>query len=266
MYNRQENQLLLWNTINKHPQIYKLPNDRRQSWFQQCIQNIRDQYPPHVLNSNLSREHLNELNQKSIIYMVNELKSIPSSQQDSYFPAIGSQRSDIRSHPSRPSGLASSDNTNVPASMYSVKKSDTTSFMQQQLFEKQKELEFMMQKPKPDAIEIPTENVDEPIKNMDELIQQHMKFRELDIAPFPTTQTIPSTPSSTPILNITSESVPISVTDIDQAPKKHVTFRDDLEKRVDALEKRVLSLQKLFENLNSETEISPINATEESET
>jgi hypothetical protein len=210
---------ILWNAICKHPLTQNFQSrQEQQQWFQNCLNDMQNRISQDCLygynRKGIQKEILNKLNQETILYMVNDLKS---------------------------------------KYMQQSKKSDLTQRIQQDFLEKQREFESLMQPNKPSVTNLPIEDKDEPIKNMDDLIKQQIQSRELDIAPQPSVslgiRSYDEIPGTKNIL-ISEEPTTISVSEIPSqlTIKKHVTFPDtdtDALNRITLLEKELQELKVL---------------------
>jgi|688.fasta_scaffold371003_2 hypothetical protein len=153
LYIHPENQTLLWNIIQKSTAFNNLGSNQR-SWFKNIIQMFYDR--PH--DPNITVQHLNRA---TITYMVDALKTNEP----------GSPKNEpIYSEP---------QNRAVAI---------TSAFDQ-----RQKQYETMLQKPNAPQIDFREKIEDEAISNMDELIEQHKKQRETELAEYnPLPGSVPS--------------------------------------------------------------------------
>lgn len=145
LYIHPENQTLLWNIIQKSSAFNNLgPNQR--SWFKNIIQMFYDR--PHDANVTVQ-----QLNRATITYMVDALKP-----------------NDPGSPKNEPMAYLELPNRAVAV---------TSAFDQ-----RQKQYETMLQKPAAPEIDFREKIEDEAISNMDELIEQHKKQRETELAQY----------------------------------------------------------------------------------
>lgn len=145
LYIHPENQTLLWNIIQKSTAFTNLgPNQR--SWFKNIIQMFYDR--PHEANVTVQ-----QLNRATITYMVDALKP----------KEPGSPKNE-------PMAYLEPSNRAVAV---------TSAFDQ-----RQKQYETMLQKPAAPQIDFREKIEDEAISNMDELIEQHKKQRETELAQY----------------------------------------------------------------------------------
>ena len=171
-----DNQTILWETIQQHPYVTILPPTQRASWFKDHIQSIYEHAPASWFAPPMTTEKLNHLNQQAMQYMVNDLKNMVGAQQQQPQPQQQIQRpSSIRDmnigssrpHNDRQSGGGSEGFKDKA--------------LYDQFLQKQQEMESMLQNKQVNPIDFKISEVDEPIANIDELIQQQLRDRELDI-------------------------------------------------------------------------------------
>ena len=166
LYIHPENQRVLWTAIQRHVRfVGSFPNEQQaQTWFRGIIKTVYDTLP---LQQRLTSMELNELDQKTINYMIHDLESRQkpvTATTPIFMPTIPS----IGNPPGSVSPRASGYQT----------KSDVTGGIQDRFAEKQRELESFQRMQTPTEIDFKMVEMDEPITNMDELIQQHMRDRE----------------------------------------------------------------------------------------
>jgi len=157
-----ENQKLLWNIINKHPNITeyflnKAP-ENKSYWFQSCIGYIYE----NIKHEKLSIEKLQHYNKETLIYMLSTIKK----------PPTNDSRNEIQFTSTKPL-------------QQNVSKSD---LLNKNFAIRQKEYEDMNEKKIPDTIDFRDKIDDEPISNMDEVLKAHLQMRENELkqyAPLP---------------------------------------------------------------------------------
>jgi len=170
-----ENQTLLWKTINRSPQ---LANNtiaiNREQWFS----NIIKQFYEKINTPSLSIAGLKALNQQTIAHMVGDLKRIesqystPSVSYDNQLSTTNSQTSNLNGPSiSSPYGISNGETPQTRMSMYA-----------DQFNARQQEYTNMVNPPTPPIANFTEKVEEEPITNMDELLQQQIKQREYDIA------------------------------------------------------------------------------------
>lgn len=153
LYIHPDNQTLLWNTINKSIDFinHHATFSEKEVWFQSIIKQF---YINNINNSN--NKSLFDLNRETIKFMVDQLKNQTNSNQTT------TQISDINDV-----------NTKI------IENPDNKKHQQQQSFiELQQEYEKMLSKNAPKSIDFTEKIEDEPITNMDELLEIYKKERE----------------------------------------------------------------------------------------
>lgn len=159
LYVNAENQKLLWNIINKHPIINEYflnkPIENKSYWFQSCIQYIY----VNIQSENLSMHTLQDYNKETLRFMLNNIK-------ESYKNEFTNQtKTDI-----------------IPPIKENIEnKLSKNELINQNFSIRQKEYENMLEKKIPDSIDFRDKMNDEPISNMDEILQTHLKMRENEL-------------------------------------------------------------------------------------
>lgn len=220
LYIKYENQGLLWNTIQKNEYFMQaFPTQAiRENWFRGIIAKF------HILNPSIvSQEGLKKNNQDTIKYMIVDLKQriktalIPPAPAAAPVPIVKPKVTfDDRS---------SEYSRNKPSH---TGNSFVTSFVTLK-----EDYESMFKKPEPPKDVTFTEKMeDQVIKNMDELIQEQIKLRELDLPNYPV---LPAKEVENIELNAIEIETPIEI-------KPNNT----LESRIETLEKIVAKLEALI--------------------
>ena len=207
LFIHEENQKLLWETINKSPliiqPIFQTQPDKKSEWFRGIVKQVYYSIPAFA-NRVLSRDELQQYNRSAISTMLTSLQisnrvHLPSG--GDYHVNLGSERLAVM----RGSGSGSpkntfTDNTNnhvgqsAAASLtpVSILKEPMTEFsrntlkkdeFQEQFSNRQKDYETMFQKPIPKEINFAEQMEEGVITNMEELIQQQKRQREMEISP-----------------------------------------------------------------------------------
>lgn len=182
-----DNQTILWETIQQHPYVTIVPPTQRASWFKQHIQSIYEQAPAAWFASPMTTEKLNHVNQQAMQYMINDLKMMvgagqqqpqPQQQQQQQNQGNRSKSSinsdfslDMRIGPSRPMN----DRQQGGGEQFKDKS------LYDQFLQKQQDIESMLQNKQVNPIDFKIAEIDEPITNIDELIQRQLRDRELDV-------------------------------------------------------------------------------------
>jgi hypothetical protein len=186
-----ENQTLLWKTINRSPQF---ANNTIAIHKEQWFSNIIKQFYENIKSPTLSMADLKALNQQTIAYMVSDLKRILS-YEDKTNPRSGVLAESQYS----PSAIDTSY-VNRPA-LNSETPQTRMSMYNDQFNARQQEYTNMTKPPAPPIANFTEKLEEEPITNMDELLQQQIKQREYDVAqarpPPPLTTLPPTLPNQT---------------------------------------------------------------------
>ena len=172
LYINHENQRILWESIQQHPSIDLIPQHDRNDWFKNIVKNVYETIPRPWFHRKITTEELNLLNQSTIRRMLGDLKP----------PAVslppGNNTERYGDHMSGQGAMMYNE-----ASMDVGIKSAHTPMIQQRYLEKQQELESMLRQPNPTTpVDFKMSTLDEPITNMEELLQKHAREREQDLA------------------------------------------------------------------------------------
>lgn len=169
IYIHSKNQELLWSTMMKVPQ-FKLQHAHHPNqivfWFRNVIGMFYDKY----WNVPLQVQDLQTINRETVSYMVQSLQKnmgLPNS----FEPAPLSVQSGATFHEV---GTLLENKTVTRNYMMEQKQAEFT----QQFSERQREYDQMLKGPAVQEVDFRMVEADQPIENMDELIQQHMKSRE----------------------------------------------------------------------------------------
>ena len=288
LYIKSENQELLWRTIHKTPLIDNyfrtLVPGSREVWFQEIVKSFHIKNP-----SIMNQDALARVNRDTIAYMVSILRTPMSSSQQ-----IPTQQQSQPHIQTNPIGQVQNTEYREPTTIYSRGSTTATrDEFAEKFTNRQKEYESMLQKPAIPEVKFSEKMEDGVIQNMDELIKQQLKQRELDIAnysPLPPVGVGPpinmaTLSSSSSILNLGSrklsigedikdshiESIPLGASPPDPSQPlsngKRVTFElsDPLTDRFRELESRVRELEAILLQSSQqkvEKEIEEKNITE----
>ena len=180
-YIEEQNQELLWNVFNRFPNINSVHRNISQNIFQETLGEIYDTIPKNVVQ--MSKYELQNLNKKTISIFWDKL-----SKQSQNTPSLW-------------------NNTQMNTNSYYETPLEKTN---RDFENKQQQYEAMNAKPKlPNPSDIFQEPIgdgeDQAIQNMDELIAQYQKQRDLDV---PIVQTTEGSESETsPIYSSSIESI-----------------------------------------------------------
>jgi hypothetical protein len=245
LFVHNENQRMLWETLNKLPLFHEVFSQNSMStlrfqdpqiWFKNIIQLFYDnnRFRP------LSSADLKELNREVMKYAIENLKSSYNQ------PASGVAHSD-----------PGSKQQQYPQSQYYVESKQEN--YNRQFTDLQQVYERMGAKPEPPKAEFAEGLKDDAISNMDELLRKHMEEREQELpkfAPLPTMQALQTLPKaqSSNSLKITEEKITIRVDEVVHDDKKKVSWSQDIkvEENIEKQEARVLELENQIQMLQNE--------------
>ena len=242
-----QNQTLLWNIICNIPNFNKLGDGSisyKQEWFKMIIEKIYTENPGNVYDAG----SLAILNKKTVVYA----KQILSN--------------DVAT-PSQPS-MSSASYTNE------AERERKLNTFNQSFQDRQNEYNRFLEKPKPPTeINFSEKLDDQPISNMEELVERHKREREKELNIQPLIQSSPS-PSSNRI-KITDEPatmpikeiVPLSVSD--SISSKKVSWASNTDKDYDSiaslkikynmLEQKYMDLSKQINELREQMKSNSTN-------
>ena len=254
-----ENQNLLWKTIHKTPLLdevfRKFSPDAKSKWFKQTVEAF------HIRNSAITnQESLARINRDTIAYMVKELQLMSHTKPVPSAPATA---------PASLAADSSQETRNVhfsqdiltPHAVRSASQAKGEAF-QTMYMTKQREFEALNQRPIVEQIDFTEVKEDGVIENMEELIQQQLRQRELDVLKYappspvgpvnyqPEPQSRPMKLSigsalDNPIQSIVLESEPVS--ELEQEPKAlETSFMELISKqaeKIKELEDRIKRLE-----------------------
>jgi hypothetical protein len=174
LYIHEGNQRILWYTIKNLPMFARnIADEEKTLWFKKIIGHMYEKNK----HRKLTNIQLQELNKDTISYMIRELQKIQHnrSQIESY-----SNRSFATNLQSSGLNSFSKPNPFIEPSASHRMESKSESYSKQFL-ERQKEYEDMNRKIEPPRPVFQEQVEDGAIENMEELVKQHLKQRELDI-------------------------------------------------------------------------------------
>ena len=168
-----DNQTILWETIQKHPHISVIPVHERTHWFKNHIRTMYEKIPTTWFQSPLSTENLNELNQTTLRQMMQDL-----------------QKTFLHNHTNVPipDQLYEAEQRKGTINMLGIPPTIVPQIRKEQVIdthqlfqEKKQEMESLLHLQPPKNVEFKITEIDEPITNMEELVQRQLRQRELDI-------------------------------------------------------------------------------------
>jgi hypothetical protein len=186
-----ENQNLLWKTIHKTSLLDEVFRNyspgAKSKWFKQNIEAF------HIRNPTITnQESLARINRDTIAYMVKELQLMPYTKP-------------ITSAPAAPSAELTQDTRNVhfskdiltPHAVRSASQAKGEAF-QAMYMTKQREFEALNRRPIVEQIDFTEVKEDGVIENMEELIQQQLRQRELDVLKYAPPSPVETNPVPNP--------------------------------------------------------------------
>jgi hypothetical protein len=174
----QENQKLIWDTMNKVPQFHSLDisvSGGKEAWFKDFIHDTYDR----LRNKQLNVQELRQLNKETISAMITRLK-----QNDQSLAIITNEY------------ISNTSRTTTPITdplyeshLYEDKTSTRNYMLEQkqdllnvEFANRQHEFESLMKKDKVKDIDFREQTGDDkPIENMEALLKQHIRDREYDV-------------------------------------------------------------------------------------
>jgi hypothetical protein len=204
--------------MNKVPQFQdftKHDPTEQQKWFQNIIQQFYENNKFKLL----SVQEVQQLNRDTLSYMIRELKNMKFNTISPIFSNIGSTQYDRFDEPT-----VFSDRPYLPSN--SEKKSVTRDYLLQkkqeeinrQFSDRQKEYSFMLKKGPDTEIDfrLPMDN-DEPIDNIEELIKNQARQRNIEYPVQPTTIVKSVEPNNEPFLPFSESQASVPTTS-DESP------------------------------------------------
>jgi hypothetical protein len=183
MFLHKENQQLLWETLQKTPYLVEFTqkfSGHREEWYRGILEQFFTQWISQNGRVPTNARELLEINKSALQFMVADLKRL-----------LGYQQLKTVKNPT------TKDQSIDALSPYNVaeerkRKEDTWSANFNQY---QSEYNRMLEKPVLPMRELPSETGDEKIKNMEELLREHAKMRDMDLTiytPAPMTASVPN--------------------------------------------------------------------------
>jgi len=178
LYVQPENQHLLWNTVHKIPNIQIVPTNERENWFKNIIKTIYE----NNRHRKLSSSDLKELNKQTIQYIAQTLnaQSAPKNMNNiSYAFDGGNYGSPVS--PTPPMSSNPILNSMRPIQPLSDVKGTRHEGYTMEVANRQKEYDNMLKREVPPEPNFKEMVEDKAIENMEELLKQQLRQRELDI-------------------------------------------------------------------------------------
>ena len=176
MFLHKENQQLLWETLQKTPYLVEFTQKftgHREEWYRGILEQFFTQWISQNGKVPTNARELLEINKLALQFMVADLKRLLGFNQTSVNPRTPAI--DVLS----PYNVAEERK----------RKEDTWSANFNQY---QSEYNRMLEKPVLPMRELPSETGDEKIKNMEELLREHAKMRDMDLTIYTPAPTVPT--------------------------------------------------------------------------
>jgi hypothetical protein len=191
MFLHPENRQLLWQTLQKSPYLVEFTQKfagYREEWFRNIIEQFYTQWISQNGLIPTNAHELLETNKNAIQMMVTEMKRLLG-----YSVVVPDQRQ--------------TNTSGVYISSYNVgderkKREDAWS---ENYSRYQSEYNQLLVRPKVPLGELPSESADTKIKNMDELVREHAKFRDIELQQYLPQKPAVSRQPVTPKLKIMGE-------------------------------------------------------------
>lgn len=168
LYINKINQDILWNTIQRIPNIHSLQN--KESWFREIIRYFHDS------KGNITDiPTLKKINRETIEYMIHDLQKLNTQM----LPKTIQPQENITPHSPMFSQIQEQEYMGKNAEKAKKQELYNLAFE-----ERQKQFNEMFVKPTIPEVNFSEKLDDEPLKNMEELIEKHRKEREEEMKQF----------------------------------------------------------------------------------
>lgn len=183
LYILNENQKLIWDSMNKIPQFQRLGKDvpgQREDWFRDIIQKFYESNKFKLL----SVSELQQLNRDTVSYMIQELKSQSYS---TFTPTMGSFFDDVSTNNAQMLSFPSNEieRKSVTRDYIAEQKQEE---LNRYFSERQKEYGAMLTRGPGQEIDFRMNMESGPIENMDELVKRQMESRDSELNIYKETQ------------------------------------------------------------------------------
>jgi len=229
----KENQDLLWKTIHKTPlvdTVFKtFPPNVRMEWFKKTVESFHLK-TPEITNP----ESLARMNRDVIAFMVKDLHAASK-------PAIDGGKNvrfgiDVSKQQPPPQSMLTNSIITEPVKSASQAKGEAFQLM---YMTKQKEFESMNQRPLVPELDFTEIKEDRIIENMEELIKEQLRQRELDIIQF-------APPIAPAIQPPVKPPLKLSIGDSIHDPIQSIALTSETPDRITELEKRIAHLETIL--------------------
>jgi len=214
MFAHVENQQILWEVIQKSPFFIEYSPGHREKWFRDTLSEF---YYKNPVQPNSAQELL-DVNKRALAHLSLDLQS-----RLGYSAYSGSTPSTLT-----PEAAASA---NLHTYNVAQDRQSKEEEMKQSYAKYQSEYHSLLQRKAPDLPELPAQQSDDRIKNMDELIQQQILQRDQDLAKYVPKLDPPPTSNKIKIME-SDPSITREITTIIQnasASEKTVSWSANLE-------------------------------------
>lgn len=183
LYILNENQKLIWDSMNKIPQFQTFGRDvpgQREDWFRDIIQKFYESNKFKLL----SVSELQQLNRDTVAYMIQELKSQSYS---TFAPTMGSFFDDVSTNNAQILSFPSNEieRKSVTRDYIAEQKQEE---LNRYFSERQKEYGAMLTRGPGQEIDFRMNMESGPIENMDELVKRQMEARDSELNIYKETQ------------------------------------------------------------------------------
>ena len=205
MFFHAENQQMLWRAIQKSPYVLEFSQKyagHKETWYQGISEQFYSQWISHNGHVPTNAKELLEMNKRALEYFVLDLKRLLG-----YYEPVSDPLS----------------SRNVAKERQTREEANAAKFNNYQ-----EEYSRMLQGPTVPQNVLPSESAaNQRIKNMDELLAEQAKRREMDLAAFSPKIPPPTSPNNPAKLKILDEMVSLEINELDEtATQKSVSWSD----------------------------------------
>ena len=224
MFLHKENQLLLWNTLQKSPYLVEFTQKfagYREEWFRGSIEQFYTQWISRNNRVPNNAKELLEINKYALQAMVTDLKRLLGYNASQQFgtPVSAQPNAIIQSVKSQ---------NELPSYDVNAERKQREDEWSSNFNKYQTEYNQLLKQPAIPTRGLPSETGGEKIKNMDELIREHAKMRDMDLSIYspPPPQNSQIIDKPVPKLRILDEieRIEMHVDEHDPIAKKSVRF------------------------------------------
>jgi len=236
MFLHKENQILLWQTLQKSPYLIEFSQKfagYREEWFRGSIEQFYTQWISRNNRVPNNAKELLEINKYALQTMVADLKRLLGYNASQQFGTNITSQNEIQTH--KPM-VTPTQNVNaqyeLPTYDVNAERKQREDAWSENFNKYQTEYNQLLKQPAVPMRGLPSETGGEKIKNMDELIREHAKMRDMDLSIYapPPPQKSPILDKPVPKLRILDEIERIEMQveeHAEQPTKKSVRFEPD---------------------------------------